>query len=401
MKYKSMQLAGVFVCLTMVGGAVASAQSYTITDLGSLNPTGINAWAQVVGNKNNQAYLWTKWNGATNLGLLPGGTFSMAASINDLGAVVGTADGTGTETYPDFQTQCTDLTQPFVWTQATGMKGLGTHNWGSQGYYPCFIPEFATANNALGQIVGYNGAFVTYQFGFAWSNNNWTVLGPFGDPPDSGNAVSNTGQIVGQVGFDDCTGCSPGHATSWTNGAAVDLGTLGGTDPEYTYGSSANGVNDLGQIVGWSGTAPNAFYGGTFHAVLWPKNGAIQDLGTLPGDTLSTALKINFFGQAIGTSGSTMIYTLYDALMNPCCSLGVSGRPFIWTEQRGMQDLNTLIRANSGWVLNSVSDINIWGQIVGSGTYKGQTHGFLLTPRVINIAKVRHVFGEPKTALER
>ena len=46
-----------------------------------------------------------------------------------------------------------------------------------------------------------------------------------------------------------------------------------------------------------------------------------------------------------------------------------------------MQDLNTLIPRNSGWILNSVSDINVWGQIVGTGTFKGNPRGFLLTPR--------------------
>ena len=32
-----------------------------------------------------------------------------------------------------------------------------------------------------------------------------------------------------------------------------DLGTLAGSDPFYEYGSSANDVSELGQIVGWSG----------------------------------------------------------------------------------------------------------------------------------------------------
>jgi hypothetical protein len=45
-----------------------------------------------------------------------------------------------------------------------------------------------------------------------------------------------------------------------------------------------------------------------------------------------------------------------------------------------MEDINARIRAGSGWVLNSVSGINFWGQIVGSGTFNGQSHGFLLTP---------------------
>lgn len=161
----------------------------------------------------------------------------------------------------------------------------------------------------------------------------------------------------------------------------VDLATLGGPDPYYLYGSSANGVNDQGQIVGWSGTSVDTFEGGSFQAVLWTKTGSIRDLGTLPGDTLSTALRINFFGQVIGSSGNTRVYTLYEATLDPCCSLGVSGRPFIWSEHRGMRDLNTLIRSRSGWVVKSATDINVWGQIVGSGTLNGRPRGFLLTPK--------------------
>jgi hypothetical protein len=46
-----------------------------------------------------------------------------------------------------------------------------------------------------------------------------------------------------------------------------------------------------------------------------------------------------------------------------------------------MRDLNTLIPQNLGWVLTSAADINIWGQIVGSGIRNGRPHGFLLTPK--------------------
>ena len=366
---------------------VAGAQIYSVSDLGPLTPTGINTWGQVVGNLNGHAYMWTRLGGLRDLGLLPGGTFSNAAGINDLGAVVGTADGNGIESYSNMPgVVCSgDLTQPFVWTQTSGMKGLGTRALNDDfpwDFYPCFIPEFATGNNSRGQVVGYTGAFATYQFAFLWSNRNgWSSLTPGGDPPDSANAVSNTGQVVGQVGRFESG--FPGHATSWKDGAVVDLGTLGGADPYYEYGSSANHVNDLGQIVGWSGSSVGAFYGGPFHAVLWTKAGSIRDLGTLPGDTLSTALRINFFGQVIGSSGNTAIYTLYDAFQNPCCSLGVAGRPFIWSQSIGMRDLNTLISASSGWVLSSATDINIWGQIVGSGRHNGQTRGFLLTPRTL------------------
>jgi probable HAF family extracellular repeat protein len=45
-----------------------------------------------------------------------------------------------------------------------------------------------------------------------------------------------------------------------------------------------------------------------------------------------------------------------------------------------MVDLNTLIPAKSGWVLQTATGINDAGQIVGYGTFKKQTRGFLLTP---------------------
>lgn len=376
MKYKTMTIAGVFVCLTMFGAAIGRAQSYTITDLGSLNPTGINAWAQVVGNNNNHAFLWTRWTGSTDLGLLPGGTFSMAASINDLGVVVGTADGAGTVTFPDpsDNQQCSALTQPFVWKPRTGMKGLGTvafYNSFPWSYYPCDLPYYGTGSNVAGQVVGYMGYFATYQFGFVWTNGPGMV--PLGDSdgPTSADAVNSTGVIVGQNQFQYVA--QWGHAVSWKQGVMQDLGTLSGADPQYDFGSSATDVNDFGQMVGWSQT-PDAY-----HAVLWTPGAVISDLGTLPGDTFSAATKINFLGQVIGTSGTTLtIYAAYQS--QGLNSFAISGRPFIWSQRRGMQDLNTLIRSNSGWVLNSVSDINLWGQIVGSGTYKGQTHGFLLTP---------------------
>jgi probable HAF family extracellular repeat protein len=384
MKYESMIIAGVFVCLTMASAAIGNAQSYTITDLGSLNPTGINAWAQVVGNNNNHAFLWTRWNGMTDLGLLPGGTFSMAASINDLGVVVGTADGTGTVTFPDpsDNQQCSGLTQPFVWKPRNGMKGLGTSAFYDAQpwvYYPCAVSLYALGSNDLGTVVGYSNGMLSYQWGFSWTpgggynptgflNGSW--------PPTSVNAVNNKGQIVGQYSFFG----EDGYAASSINGVAVDLGTLTGAGPSSSFyvSSSANDVNDVGQVVGWSDTA-DCNNGCNFHAALWNARGTIQDLGTLPGDSLSAALKINYFGQVIGSSGNLAVPTI-NVYGSPEASEGVSGRPFVWTARRGMQDLNTLVRANSGWVLNSVTDINLWGQIVGSGTYKGQTHGFLLTP---------------------
>ena len=358
--------------LTSLVATLASAQVYTITDLGPLSPTAINVWGQVVGNINGQAFISTQFVGQHGLGSLTGGTFSNAASINDLGVVTGTADGPATIMGQGTQVVCSDLTQPFVWTRQNGMQGLGGAIL-EEDAYPCDVPFHGTGINNPGQVVGYDGVYTNnWQYGLLWTNSNGMTF--FGDTfsPTFANAISNTGRIVGEL---DDGGIETVHATSWKNGVATDLGTLGRAD----YASSANGVNDLGRIVGWSTTAPISWFfgwcGTATHAVLWSASGRIRDLGTLPGDTLSAASNINFFGQVIGSSGNTA-----------SCDFGVSpyqvfGRPFIWTRRRGMQDLNTLISANSGWVLNSATGINIWGQIVGSGTLNGQVHGFLLTPK--------------------
>jgi hypothetical protein len=123
----------------------------------------------------------------------------------------------------------------------------------------------------------------------------------------------------------------------------------------------------FGECSGGDGT------GCPMHAVLWTRSGAIRDLGTLSGDALSAASKINFFGPVIGSSGNSLVFDYQGGPPE------VIGRPFVWCERRGMRDLNTLIPTNSGWVLNSVADINNWGQIVGRGTRNGQPRGFLLT----------------------
>jgi hypothetical protein len=45
-----------------------------------------------------------------------------------------------------------------------------------------------------------------------------------------------------------------------------------------------------------------------------------------------------------------------------------------------MQDLNNLIPAGTGWVLQEGAAINDVGQIAGYGTLNRQSHAFLLTP---------------------
>ncbi len=365
---------------------VAAAQAiYTVTDLGPLSPNAINSWAQVVGNYNNQAYIWS-FGQMRALGKLPGGTSSSAIGINDLGVVAGTADGRGTVvSFPGSQSEtkkCDDLTQPFVWTSTGGMQGLGAVGDPNYSFIWCDLPFDASDINDSNQMVGFlAGSYNETQWGFVWTKAQGMKLFGGSWVPTFAQAINNFGVIAGQNSVDEGNGTTAliGHATLWTNGAATDLGTLGGGPGVLNYASAANGVNDLGQVVGWSSTTPVNAAGSPVHAVIWNAHTGMTDLGTLPGDTSSAALKINVTGQVIESSGDS----LYIFPFQQSLPFKVTGRPFIWSESRGIRDLNSLIPSNSGWVLNSVSDINIWGQIVGSGIRSGKPHGFLLTPTIL------------------
>ena len=81
------------------------------------------------------------------------------------------------------------------------------------------------------------------------------------------------------------------HAFIWNSGSGMtDLGTLGG-DTSY-----ALGINDSGEVVGYSYLADNV----TRHAFTWTASGGMVDLGTLPGGAWSQGEKINASGEISG-----------------------------------------------------------------------------------------------------
>src|SRR3954471_5850066 len=129
----------------------------------------------------------------------------------------------------------------------------------------------------------------------------------------------------------------------------TDLGTLGGTF------SIATGVNDVGQVVGYSATAD-----GVTHAFLW-QSGTMTDLGSLSAAGAgSRANGVNRLGQVVGNS------TADDG----------DTHAFLW-QSGTMADLNSLIPADSSWVLRDATAINEAGQLVGWGMNGGQQRAFL------------------------
>jgi probable HAF family extracellular repeat protein len=179
-----------------------------------------------------------------------------------------------------------------------------------------------------------------------------------GDPDGAVNAINNQGVAVGGSGDCATSGTFSLHALLWQNGSATNLGSLGGT-----LFSDAFNVNDRGVVVGSSDLAGDTnFWAFPFinnHAFLW-RNGALTDLGTLPGDPSSFAFSINNMGQIVG-QGSRAIF---------------------WNDEE-LTDLNTLVPGPpfSQLYLLSAFDINDRGEIVGEGlAINGDLHAYLAIP---------------------
>jgi probable HAF family extracellular repeat protein len=156
-------------------------------------------------------------------------------------------------------------------------------------------------------------------------------LGTLGGTVGFGNGINDNGQIVG---YSYLAGNQTDHAFLYSGGVLTDLGlSFGGTR------SRAHGINNNGQIVGMATTAGNA----TFHAFLY-SSGVLSDLGTLPGGNNSFASSINNDGKVVGYSYVTGNSAYHAFLYN-----GGS-----------MLDLGTL-----GGSASVADAINIKGQIVG------------------------------------
>ena len=266
-----------------------------------------------------------------DLGILPGGTFSIGTGINSSGLVTGVSNGSNGQY------------QAFVSNASGSLTGLGT--------LPGDTISSALAINDFGVVTGWTST--SSQQGHAFVSNasgGLQDLGTLlGGTYSLGRGINNSGVVTGYG--DTFNGLQ--HAfVSNASGGLTDLGTLSGGNT-----SIGTGINNFGLVTGYASTA-----NGQQHAFVSNASGGLTDLGALDGGDVTT------FGEGINSAGQIVGR-----------SLGVLGSTAIFYEVgRGMIDLNSLV-TGTGWVLGDAAGINDSGQITGWGTFNGRKHAFVLT----------------------
>jgi probable HAF family extracellular repeat protein len=181
-----------------------------------------------VGGSANHAFIWSPTlRRPHDIGTLAGGSNSFGDGINNLRHVTGFADDSS------------GSLQIFAWKKAGGFLPLGfvTGSTDTGGY----------AINDRDEIVGAgytnSGAVVGF---YVRTTGRLTLLQTLGGDQSAGIAINQTGIIAGYATIPS----ELSHATLWSTptSAPEDLGTLGGNNA----GSGAGGLNNVGQVVGWT-----------------------------------------------------------------------------------------------------------------------------------------------------
>lgn len=244
------------------------------------------------------------------------------------------------------------------------------------------INSMAYGINGAGKIVGqsYVSNINPNDHAFLYSNGKMTDLGTLGGSQSSAFGINNGGQVVGWA--DTASGNQ--RAFIDTNGKMLSLGSLGGNSYAYS-------INDNSQVVGYS------FVNGNVQRAFIYASGVMTAIGTLGGN--SYADEINNSGQVVGWSslagGANHAFLYSNGKLTDLGSLGGtdsaalginnigqvvgwsltgSGSYHAFLDANGsMVDLNSLVSLPQGIYLRDASAINNAGQIIATGS-NGDTY---------------------------
>lgn len=248
----------------IVASAANAATMYTIVDLGLVNPGApppmnySNGVGQSVGG-NGHAY---EVNGGivTDLGVLPGGSWSAAYGINGSGSAVGFSD-----------TAIAGQFLGFIWTPSSGMSPLSTL---------AGLDSWAMAINDPGFVAGSSIASSGFIHAVMWANGQIYDLGTLGGTSSSASGINNSGTIVGTADVGDGD-----HAFIYSNGVMTDLNALIPGSLGWIL-NSGSAIDNQGDITGIGA------YQGAQHIFELQPTGGVQSLEPLAAPEPSTFVSI-------------------------------------------------------------------------------------------------------------
>lgn len=305
----------------------------------------VTGFSQVSGNST-EAFLWTDTTGIVGLGTPVGSVSSRGAAVTNDGGVVVGLHGMDAPGFP---------TRAFQWTTSGGPAE--------------FSPFPAGAFNRFANDLSANGGVIVGEFqpaqnqlnvAYHWSGGIFTVIeDPNLDDGTNASAVSADGYVVaGAAQILDFPNPVVREAFVWTAaGGITRIGFL----PGATNGSSASGISADGNAVVGTSESSN----GDNEAFRWTEAGGMVGLGDLPGGDFAS------FASDTTANGSIVVGRS-DVLGGQFSS---SFDPFMWDEAHGMRNLvNVLINdyglgsALIGWDLIEAIAISDDGRvIIGNG----------------------------------
>jgi probable HAF family extracellular repeat protein len=331
------------VCLS-ASDAAAQTPRYTVTDLGPFEPFTVNEVGQVAGSAiiEGRAYA-VIWDGTLKTINPPGSVSAGAGSVNNRGQVGGTAQFC--DTVDGNHVNCRSRAFTYRGGAFTILGTLGGRD--SYGGDIDGAGAVYGSANTPGTSPGIGEEFQA----FVYKGGQFENIGAkMGARSSFGGAVNSVGQTAG----------------FYSNGGGSGIfiyDTRDGSFSLHPVRGTGGRLNDLGQVVGGLSGDDD----GKGRAFLL-SGGVVTNLGTLgPSHAYSRATGINNAGQIVGISAGSFFILREDE------------RAFLY-EAGKMLDLNALIPAGSGWVLNQANDVNEYGQVVGRGRLNGQERGFMLTP---------------------
>ena len=196
----------------------------------------------------------------------------------------------------------------------------------------------------------------------AYGNNPWgEVVGG----ADIANVDPKKEDFCGFQSLGIATATASCRPFLWWDGQMTALPTL---DNNHGNNGVAAAINDFGEVAGAAeNTTPgcptqnpmaylNQYY--QYKPVLW-RNHAIEELATVGGDPVGTAVAINNNGEAVGMTGTCGAFNLVlGYYMNPLHAV-------LWEKDGTPIDLKSLGGNGSSALGNAAKDINSFGHVVG------------------------------------